>query len=615
MISRFLYFLFFTGCFSLLAVERPNVIIINIDNHDKGSLGYFGNKFIETPHIDKIFENGLRLQNFHTAGRCTSSRSALMTGRYHARNGALGTGGAWGQSANDGIKTIGDVFKQGGYQTALFGKWHMGDSHGLRPEDRGFDEVCSFENGAYLAGAIVKKGYDESPRTGEAFHFNHNGEYKVYEGWRTDIWFREAADYIENKRDENKPFFIYMATITAHGPHHGPKDLQDYYKEKIKQEQYSNLQPESQPKKAAKKAAKKSKPNKKQSYAYDHAADIGSLDRNVGRLMNKLDELNLTKNTIVVYMSDGAGSGPASVSGAELKAAALSKNPCAIQWAGKQPRDIEGPVLANIDVLATFAEICGIELSDDYQESIDGQSFAASLGVEAAKPWQNRVYVNDHQSTGERDGINNEMALKAFNVSTVHLPNGKSVSWKSSKVLPKGNGPETIELAKQAYEKWFERVLTSFPLGAYVQTQKTKKPVFMRSYPINHGPAGEGLRPYFLLEVMEQGTFVLDTNYTDYYGFEYKETKAKKTAFKIYKKEKEGRLPLSFDEPTGAYRFSAQTLAEYFKEQGQAEGVGKVEVQLSPGKYLINIDDDKITKVREAKKTPKYKLRVSRKIN
>ena len=80
------------------AAPRPNVILINIDNHDKWSLGYFGNRFIETPNIDRLFRGGIRFSNFLTAGRCTSSRSALMTGRYHARNGALGTGGSWGQT-------------------------------------------------------------------------------------------------------------------------------------------------------------------------------------------------------------------------------------------------------------------------------------------------------------------------------------------------------------------------------------------------------------------------------------------------------------------------------------------------------------------------------------
>ena len=96
------------------AADKPNVIIVNVDNHDKWSLGCFGNRFIETPNIDQLFREGVRFDNFITAGRCTSSRSALLTGRYHARNGALGTGSAWGQT-REGVPTIGNVFNSGGY--------------------------------------------------------------------------------------------------------------------------------------------------------------------------------------------------------------------------------------------------------------------------------------------------------------------------------------------------------------------------------------------------------------------------------------------------------------------------------------------------------------------
>jgi len=137
--------------------DRPHVILINVDNHGKGDLGYYGNRFIETPHIDRLFHEGLRFENYHCAGRCTSSRSALLTGRYHARNGALGTGGAWGQT-REGVPTIAHVFSETGYHTAMFGKWHVGDSYPLFPEDRGFEEVVSVRNGSTLGKVLVKPG-------------------------------------------------------------------------------------------------------------------------------------------------------------------------------------------------------------------------------------------------------------------------------------------------------------------------------------------------------------------------------------------------------------------------------------------------------------------------
>ena len=585
-------------------VDRPNVILINIDNHDKGSLSYFGNTFIETPHIGRLFEQGLRLQNYHTAGRCTSSRSALMTGRYHARNGALGTGGAWGQSASD-TKTIGDVFREGGYQTSMFGKWHLGDSHGLRPEDRGFDEVCAFENGAYLSGAVVKPGYNGSARTAESHRFNHNGTYELYEGLRTDVWFHEAMRYIEFQRDSEKPFFMYLATITAHGPHFGPQDLQAYYKEKYERDEFKWIKDRF--------SAKNAKGTKGvTSYPYDHAADIGSLDRNVGRLMDKLEALDLLKNTIVVYMSDGSGSGPASAGKDKIHSNELSQNPATILWPGtSKGLDIEGPAIANMDILPTFAEICGIKLGANDAQELDGQSFASLLGVEQAAKWKDRVYISDHQSTGDRDGFNYQMALRPFNVTDVTLPEGKILSWKSGKRMGTKYGPETESLATQAYEKWFKYVLNDFPLGAYVRTHDDEKPVFLRSYPIVDGPGGKGVHTYFLLDVEADGTYEFDSNISDYFGAERTSDTGKiKGKIAAFRKSVDGHLPVEFDSEMKVYRTLPATLAKSFKQEVASDFRTKADLQLKAGRYLICVDTGKVNK---AEKPPKIKMRVQRK--
>ena len=596
------------ACATATAKERPNLIIINIDNHDKGSLSYFGNTFIETPNIDTLFEQGLRLQHYATAGRCTSSRSALITGRYHARNGALGTGAAWGQSAS-AIKTIGEVFKQAGYQTSLFGKWHMGDSHGLRPEDRGFDEVCSFENGAYLSGAVVTLGYNRSDRTAESYRFNHNGNYETYEGFRTDIWVDEINKYLEFKRDKNKPFFMYFATITAHGPCFGPEDLQAYYKTKYEKDEYQNLRDRYV--EASKKNAPKGR-NALVCYPYDHAADVASLDRNIGRLMAKLKELDLQKTTIIVYMSDGSGSGPASADRKEIHSDTVSQNPTTILLPGRsEGLDIEGPLVANIDILPTFAEICAIDLSEDLKNSIDGQSFASLLGVANAVEWEPRPYINDHQSTGERAGIAFQMVLKPYNATRVTLPNGKSVSWKSGKVVKaNGMGPETVSLAREAYDKWLERVVRDFPLGAYVQTHDSDKPVFLRSYPIVDGPGGKGVQLYFLLDVLSDGAYEFDTNVSDYFGAERVAPKGITSGtLTAFKKSVEGHLPVGFDDALGVYRVLPKTLAASFEQEDKGKVNSSATLKLKAGRYVIHFENEKAS---TSKKTPKMKIRVQK---
>lgn len=537
--------------------NRPNIILINIDNHDKGSLSYFGNTFIETPNIDRLFEQGTRLQNFRTAGRCTSSRSALMTGQYHARNGALGTGGAWGQM-KDGVRTMAHVFKDGGYNTAMFGKWHLGDSHGQRPEDRGFEEVVSFENGAYLRGAIVRQGYNSSRRTGEAHRFNHNGTYQVYEGFRTDVWFREANKFLDGRKACSKPFFIYLATVTAHAPNFGPKDLQAYYKKKYEREEFQWLRErflESLKRKGIKN-------QKDTSHPYDHAAEMANLDQNVGRLVAKLKETDLWENTIIVYMSDGLGGSSASIK----KPHPLSNNPTTILWPGQtQGRDLEKPLVANIDILPTFAEICGILLPDEYANTLDGQSFASLLAVNSATPWKPRPYIYDHQSGYGKDGIQGQMAIRPYSSASVTLPNGESISWRGGKLKGKGN-PDDIKAAKEAYESWLKSVLKDFPLGAYMHTHTDGRPIFLRSYPITDGPGEDGLQQYLFLYFKESGTYTLDTNVSDYFGADYEEGKPTPATFTLFRKKTENRLPLGFDDKLKAYRVLPETLKAAFSK-------------------------------------------------
>lgn len=567
-----------------LAAPRPNVVLINIDNHDKWSLGYFGNRFIETPNIDRLFSGGIRFNNFMTAGRCTSSRSALMTGRYHARNGALGTGGAWGQT-REGVTTIAHVFSGAGYQTAMFGKWHMGDTHPLRPEDRGFQEVVSCENGTTLNHLVHRKGYLDSPRAAAAFRFNHNGKYEVYEGFRTDIWFRELNAYLEKKRDKARPFLVYVATVTAHGPHYGPKDFRDKYKAKYELDEWKPLRERFEAS-LKKKKAKGGKPDKAISYPYDHAADVANLDRNVGLLMDELKALDLLDNTVVVYMSDGSGSGPASTAKNTDKFGP-SSNPTTVffpAWGGD--REI-AELTANIDILPTLANVCAIELSDDLKKGIDGQSFASLLGISGAPAWKRRVYVSDHQSTGDREGINKQMIFRPRNISTVHLPDGTAVGFRSQKCSSRVSA-EFVARAETAYDEWMKRVIAGFPLGAFAKPRRGH-PVFLEAYPIVDGPAGAGEMNYFLLDIGADGQYELDTDTSDEYG-EEREVQDKKVTgqLTLCRKTVAGRLPVEFDKKLNGYRVLPETLRRSFSS-AQRDITLPHNLPLEKGRYLVNI--------------------------
>ncbi len=570
------------------ADQRPNVILINVDNHHKGSLGFYGNEFIETPNIDRLFQEGLRFENYTCPGRCTSSRSALMTGRYHARNGSLGTGSAWGQMV-EGVTTMGHVFSEGGYQTAHFGKWHMGDTYPLRPEDRGFQESLSIHNGGTLGFVVVKPGYNSSSRTAAAHRFRHNGEWKVYEGFRTDVWFSELGRYLSETRDPSKPFFVYLATVTAHGPCFGPKDLQDKYKAKFESPEFSELR------EAYEKSVKNKKPTKKGqavSYPYDHAADIAGLDRNIGRLLDTLDELGLAENTIVVFASDGGGGGFSTLKGNDLKAGASG-----VPLVFRSPRLKNKPatsrqeVVANIDLLPTLADLCGLTLSEEHQADLDGQSMASLLDWSGAQPWKPRTYINDYQSQKRNKETNYLMMMVPHAGSTVQLPGGQSVSWIDG-VTKSAEGPETVSLAQGAYERWLARVLEIFPVGAFGKVHSTSPTGFLAPYPILDGPAGEGILGYFLLDVAEDGWVEIDSNKGDQYGGERVIKPTGPVALSLSKKVKEGHLPVEFDKALNGYRVLPSTFKAFYSTEEQVVTL-PAKIQLAKGRYMLHLHPEK----------------------
>lgn len=306
---------------------KPNVVIFLADDQGWGDLSLHGNKDLSTPHIDSLAKDGVRFDRFYVCAVCAPTRAEFLTGRYHPRTGVHGVSrGA--ERLNLDESTIADAFQAAGYATGCFGKWHNGMQYPYHPRARGFDTFvgyCSGHWGDYFDAELER-----------------NGEYFQSKGYITDAVTNEAIDFIEENKDE--PFFCYVPLPTPHSPMQVPDKYWDRHKDKpLKMEH-------------------------KQADNHTRAAlaMVENIDDNVGRVLKKLDELELAENTIVVYFSDNGPNGSRWNGGMKGKKGSVDEGglrvPCLIRWPGKIKAGVTIKQSSGaIDLLPTLTDLAGVE--------------------------------------------------------------------------------------------------------------------------------------------------------------------------------------------------------------------------------------------------------------
>src|SRR2546423_4010823 len=188
---------------------RPNVLLILTDDQGYGDLGCNGNSAIQTPRLDQLSREGMRFTQFYVEPVCTPTRASLMTGRYHFRTRAFDT--IRGRAMMDPAEvTIAETFRAAGYQTAMFGKWHLGDCYPMRPMDQGFEQTVVVHGGGIADGSDFPGNKYLNPI------LVHNGVPEQFEGYCTDVFTNQAIQFLKGSHD--RPFFIYFATNVPHDP-------------------------------------------------------------------------------------------------------------------------------------------------------------------------------------------------------------------------------------------------------------------------------------------------------------------------------------------------------------------------------------------------------------
>lgn len=384
---------------SLLAAEKPNIVLLVADDLGYGELGCQGNPEIPTPQIDSLAENGVRFtQGYVTAAFCSASRAGLMTGRYQTRFGyEFNPIGARNEESGAGLpvgeKTIADILVDAGYVTGMFGKWHLGGTAKYNPIRRGFDEFFGFlHEGHYF----VPQPYTDTTTTwlrrkvlpgggegrwisadGKLIYTTHMGNTEpdydadnpIYrdgqpveeEEYLTDAFTREALSFIDRQAD--KPFFLYVPYNAVHSPLQGA----DAYMEK-----FSHIE---------------------DIQRRIFAAMLSNLDDSVGAILAKLREHDLEENTLIWFISDNGGpTRELTSSNLPLRDGKGSvyeggnRVPFLAQWKGTLPKGevYENPVVS-LDIFSTAAAISNAQV--DRKRKIDGVNLIPYLtGKNKARP-------------------------------------------------------------------------------------------------------------------------------------------------------------------------------------------------------------------------------------
>lgn len=358
-------------------VEHPNVLLIITDDQGYGDFGFNGNPHAKTPVLDKFASESIRFNNFYVSPVCAPTRSSLMTGRFSLRTGVRDTYNGGALMAPTEV-TIAEMLKEAGYKTGMFGKWHLGDNYPSRPIDQGFDEAVM-----HLSGGMGQVGDFTTWYQGDSSYFNpvlwHNGKMQKYDGYCTDIYASEATKFIE--ANSKNPFFCYLAFNAPHTPLQVP----DKYYQRFKDiDPSSGFENDNRPFHAM---TEKDKEDARRVYAM-----VACIDENLGRLFQKLRDLKIAENTIVIFMTDNGPQQFRYVAGMRGKKGDVYRGgirvPLWIQYPAKYQgnKDIETNT-AHIDILPTLAELCNAKLPAD--RTIDGKSLVPLIEGKSVD-WANR---------------------------------------------------------------------------------------------------------------------------------------------------------------------------------------------------------------------------------
>ena len=443
--------------------SRPNIVLVMTDDQGYGDIGIRNNPHLKTPNLDRFARNGIQLDRFYCSPVCAPTRASLMTGRYYYRSGVIHTSRG-GAKMHDDEVTIAERLREAGYATGIFGKWHLGDTYPMRPEDQGFDETLWHHSG----------GIDQTPDKPNSYfdpHLRRNGQKVASDGYCTDVFFDAAIDFIKTPRD--KPFFVYLPTNAPHTP----LEIAERYAVPYRQLGLNDTT----------------------ARVYGMVANI---DENFGRLLEVLEQTGQRDNTLVLFFGDNGPQQGRFNDGLRGRKSWTYEGGIRVgaflQWRARWPKARElDTIAAHIDIAPTLLAAAGV--ASPTAPKFDGANLLPLLDGQVAdwpqrtlffqchrgltpKPFQNAAVITDRYKLVGHPGTFNRENLDASAEPILELydiPNDRGESKNLADDLP-----HTVTRLRNAYSRWFDDVRSTrnFTPGVIHIGNDAENPVHLCRY-------------------------------------------------------------------------------------------------------------------------------------